>query len=624
MRLTRAALRAQASHESLVIHEDAEANQELAVDQDDIPRPALKDITEENIVAPEQVTEETSTTMKKDRSRNKGKGKKDTADEPVFQEQTTSTTQSTVAPTSETVGETVTFPGEQDTAQAAESETTDPVVPSVSETGLDPVLEEMQTPEITEPLIQPSGQDSASTKPPKFVSEVYEPVPATMHAEHDSFVDSIKSRSPGKLSAASFDHEEDSFVEKIHSRSPRPASRIEDSVEAMDALEDAIEQFSGELPLLNNLRIESPMKEHISTPVKSLPPTTSKAAINPTSSKKAPSPLRKTPSKSPSRKTGPQKTALSKPKAAPVRAAQTGTTSRPATTIKAAVKAPVAKQPIVKPHHKLVSAAASSTSEMPKATMSFSNSPIKPQPNAPKQRVTSDSLSTSRPGFVPAKSTKPTTKSTFSLPGEVYAAKMKAQREEKLKQAEEEQAKKQFKARPAPSMTGRPSVVPRENKASQARLSRVISGGNKENIEPLSGGTTKRPSSMHLDIKKVRSEANSAIRRSASVTSKASSGGSREPKFAANVPRVASLTSKPAPPKEEPAVPTVVKKVNGKEVFSRAKLDLKKQEEDKREKEEAARKARAEAAERGRQASREWAEKQKARLTAQKAATAAV
>jgi hypothetical protein len=243
------------------------------------------------------------------------------------------------------------------------------------------------------------------------------------------------------------------------------------------------------------------------------------------------------------------------------------------------------------------------------------------QSNAVKKRAPSDTLSTSRPGFVPARSTKPVTKSTFTLPGDAYTARMKAQREEKLKKEEEEAAaKRQFKARPAPSAGGRPSVLPRENKASQARLSRVFSGNDKENVEPKPG-ISRRPVSMIVDVKKVRSEANSSIRRAASITSKSSSNGSREPKFAANVPRVASLTTKPVALKEEPA-PAAYKKASGKEVFGRSKLELKKLEDEKREKEEAARKARAEAAERGRQASREWAEKQKARLAAQKAAKA--
>jgi hypothetical protein len=241
-------------------------------------------------------------------------------------------------------------------------------------------------------------------------------------------------------------------------------------------------------------------------------------------------------------------------------------------------------------------------------------------PNTVKKRVPSDTLSTSRPGFVPAKSSKPATKSTFTLPGEAYAAKMKAQREEKQRKEEEEAAaKRKFKARPAPSAGGRPSVLPRENKASQARLSRVFSGTDKENIEPKVT-TSKRPVSMIIDHKKVRTERNSSVRQAASVIS---SSTSREPKFAANVPRVASLTSKSAVPKEELA-PNVQKKVSGKEVFGRSRLELKKQEDEKREKEEAARKARAEAAERGRQASREWAEKQKAKLAAQKAPKATV
>ena len=286
--------------------------------------------------------------------------------------------------------------------------------------------------------------------------------------------------------------------------------------------------------------------------------------------------------------------------------------------------------------------------EVPKSTMSFSNSPLKTQPNLAGKRVTSGPLSTSRPAFVPAKSSKPTTKATFALPGEAIQAKLKAQREQRAKQEEEDKDKKTFKARPAPSRTSRPSVFPRENKASLARKSSALTADgqteNKENVEPKAAPKPRQSVATGsvpntLNVKKRRTEGNDAVRANSAVrrtmgsapltaatkklsptarTSMAPKPATR-PSFA---PRVASLTksTRPAPQSPDAAIqPKVPAKISGKEVYARMKLNLEREEKEKREKEEAAKKARAEAAERGRQASREWAEKQKRKLEATKA-----
>jgi hypothetical protein len=56
------------------------------------------------------------------------------------------------------------------------------------------------------------------------------------------------------------------------------------------------------------------------------------------------------------------------------------------------------------------------------------------------------------------KSKKPVTTSNFTLPGEAVAAKLKAQRLERQKREEEEAAKKrEFKARPVPTVSSKPS-----------------------------------------------------------------------------------------------------------------------------------------------------------------------
>ena len=295
--------------------------------------------------------------------------------------------------------------------------------------------------------------------------------------------------------------------------------------------------------------------------------------------------------------------------------------------------------------------------------MSLSASPAKAQPNTgQKIRKTSNtrSLSTSKPGFVPAKSTKATTTSSFSLPGEAIAAKLKAQREERQKREDEAAAKQArekvvtkpttaIKTRPRLSTTAAPAIKPRETKTSQARQSLIVANdekrsasgsSNKETEAPAKRPTQrtskspvkakelvvkKRPSSSRVGVDtnglKKRTDmekagitsaesvrANSAIRRTG--TGNRTSAARREPKVHFPSSRPEAGATKAAANK----VDLVSQK--GKEVLGRDKLEKVAMEKARREKEEAAKKARADAAERGRAASREWAEKQKKKLAA--------
>ena len=431
----------------------------------------------------------------------------------------------------------------------------------------------------------------AAPKTPKFDSSIDELTTNAMDEQDDSFLQSIKSRTPGRSSQSKKEAGDDSFVEKITSRTPRRTSRIEDSVEAMDALEDAIEQFSGELPVLDDLRIDSPVKDRHDAPSTTKPQSKLKTIVSP-----------------PATTVASRATSKSPPKLT------TSVKAKPPVATSTVFKKPATiRQPTAKPLRSVTTNPAPSkriSSIDNRVSMSFSNSPLKPQANI-KQRTTSGPLSTSRPGFVPAKSNKAPTTSTFVLPGEVYAAKLKAEREAKQ---EEPETRKQFKARPVPK--GRPSLVPRENKASQARMGVVFSAPIKAtSVE----STSKRVSS--LDVAKVRNPSNSSMNRTSSTVSKMSRTSSREPKFAANVPRVASLSKPVSAPVIEPEIVPVQRKISGKQAFARPQLEKKKQEDEKHQKEEAAKKARAEAAERGRQASRDWAEKKAKMAAAQKAAT---
>ncbi|EXJ78426.1 hypothetical protein A1O1_08826 [Capronia coronata CBS 617.96] len=443
-------------------------------------------------------------------------------------------------------------------------------------------------------------------KTPKFDPSVHAlnedvATPAADTAE-DSFVDKIKSRSPTKMQSHSELNHSESFVEGMMTRTPR----IEDSVEAIDALEDAIEKVSEDLPVLDGLQIESPVKSKKNMPARvSAQPT---APVPSTLEK-----TRRSPAKKPLQptKTAPANKPAGQPKSTLARAPAPA--PKPATKTSVVTKQP--KKPIIDGHKPRESTA----STLP--SLSFSNSPSKALPNTSQKRVPSARLSTARPAFVPTKSAKPPTKSTFSLPGEAISAKLKAQREERLKREEEaEKERKQFKARPVPTKTSRPSVLPRENKASQARMSLYATGVNKENIAPKRASapvptdTKVRPLSIGAKPSSDQTRANSSVRRATNVMEK--------PRLSTTTkPRVSSLQLTAGQKSTVTKDDVVHQKAKGREVFSRNKAEMERLEKERREKEEATRRARAEAAERGRQASREWAEKQKKKMALQAGVT---
>lgn len=222
-------------------------------------------------------------------------------------------------------------------------------------------------------------------------------------------------------------------------------------------------------------------------------------------------------------------------------------------------------------------------------------------------------ISISFPTPPPAvKSTKAPTKSNFQLPGEAIAAKLKAQREERMKKEAEEAKRPAFKARPAPSMSKAAPVV-RHTNASKFRES-ALTGSNdlKTSSSKPSGPAHKRASSVFTS---------STTRPMASKTATGDRIAARPSTAMAAVHKsrgsisVATATIAPASGQRVPSGKGTVK---GKEVFNRAANARELAEKGKREKEEAAKKARAAAAERGRQLSREWAEKQRQKKLAQK------
>ncbi|GAB1741354.1 hypothetical protein NU219Hw_g6591t1 [Hortaea werneckii] len=249
----------------------------------------------------------------------------------------------------------------------------------------------------------------------------------------------------------------------------------------------------------------------------------------------------------------------------------------------------------------------------------------------------------------PPKSKKAPTTSTFQLPGEAIAAKLKAAREERMKkEADQPEEKKPstFKARPAPALKKTPSVV-RPTTSTKTRESMVNTKPTGSTAPPTAlkrastvhAPSTKTPSTtrpkaavpprsttkpedkgLHVAKRPPPPTTNAAASanptRPSSLTNRTSSAPRPRPSIAGRSGPSSTTTTSSAPAAGcAPQQQRVLSKgtAKGKEVFGRALLAKEAAGKEKREKEEAARKAREVAAERGRQASREWAEKQRLR-----------
>ncbi|KAI7299645.1 hypothetical protein KC315_g17531, partial [Hortaea werneckii] len=232
----------------------------------------------------------------------------------------------------------------------------------------------------------------------------------------------------------------------------------------------------------------------------------------------------------------------------------------------------------------------------------------------------------------PPKSKKAPTTSTFQLPGEAIAAKLKAAREERMKkEADQPEEKKSstFKARPAPALKKTPSMVrpttstkaresmvngkptgsaaaapagPKRASTVHAPSSKPASTTRPKAAVPPPPRTTAKPDDKGLKVAKRPTSTTNAT--GPNIPSRASSLNNRN----SSAPR-ASTAGRPAPTTTTSSAPVAPQQqqqqrvlskgtAKGKEVFTRALLAKEALGREKREKEEAARKAREVAAER--------------------------
>ncbi|KEQ74116.1 hypothetical protein M436DRAFT_72480 [Aureobasidium namibiae CBS 147.97] len=274
----------------------------------------------------------------------------------------------------------------------------------------------------------------------------------------------------------------------------------------------------------------------------------------------------------------------------------------------------------------------------------------------------------------PPKSTKAATTSTFQLPGEAIAAKLKADKEARLQRQAEagSSAKSTYK----PPTTQRSTKAPtratfqlpekeerqkrQEENGAAASKSTYVPPVTQKSTKPVTKATFQLSSDAFAAKMKAQKEARLAkqkeeeeqkekergvfkarpvpkmgkpaeVRQNAASRARLPSGSEtsaaikrsssvRDPNTASKRlssfhPSASSSTTLPPRAatsfqKRQSMAPSASK---GKEVFGRAKEEKEKEDRGKKEKEEAAKKARAEAAEQGRQRSREWADKKKAK-----------
>ncbi|KAJ4099553.1 hypothetical protein NW760_011371 [Fusarium oxysporum] len=198
------------------------------------------------------------------------------------------------------------------------------------------------------------------------------------------------------------------------------------------------------------------------------------------------------------------------------------------------------------------------------------------------------------------KSSKPLTKPNFELPGEAISRRKREEREARLKaQEEEEQKKREFKARPVRHSL-MPGSIPRETITSLARQGKLpqdeaTKTSTSTKVKRMSMQGPRPPTMSEAPVTQSRGRLSTATSREdlsrATSTSTGSGGGKRT-----------TLTAEEA----------YQLRLRGKEIFQRDNTSFTRdRERERREREEATRLAREQAAERSRIASREWAEKKR-------------
>ncbi|KAK4179939.1 hypothetical protein QBC36DRAFT_298009 [Triangularia setosa] len=415
----------------------------------------------------------------------------------------------------------------------------------------------------------------------------------------------------------------------------RPLSRIEDSVEELDKLEEELEALD-EVAQLK--RVVSP--EFAPEPVlESIPETTIQRQAPPAARRTSTVRALTTTTHTTTRTRSTAEHSSSVRKSA---SASSGRNDDKPATSKTTVNTSTARRSIARPSSLLP----------PKATVKSSRAPtvaafelpgdavarrLKEQRAARlSQQVSAEEAAAIAAQFSPSKphvkSTKPVTKSTFELPGEAISRRKREEREARLKvQEEEERKRREFKARPIRTSvigSGGCSAV-RETATSRARQARMEAAA-------ANGGQATTPTHGHVSSATAPTSASAARKRHSiaaagggyasstvaastrSVVSQTTTRGRTSlaaPSGVGSSSRGTSATSAASSNGKRSSTTTVSQeevqqqKLRGKEIFKRDNSYTSERERERKEREQAAKMARQEAAERSRALGREWKEK---------------
>jgi hypothetical protein len=405
-----------------------------------------------------------------------------------------------------------------------------------------------------------------------------------------------------RISEITLSGKNDDIVEQIVSLPPANlASRIEDSVEALDELEEQLEAMNAVAQLE---RILSPVAEK----------TTAQGTKQPGSASRTLQRTGSTSNRSPPKsgtntlrvKTVERKASVRKPNTTPP--TQGGEkdgahdpfkrplVNRPTSLLPPKPPARSSKPPTIPTFELPGEAVARRLKEQREARLSRQVTPEKAAAAVTPART---------------RSTKPPTRPTFELPGEAISRRKREEHEAKLRQqAEEERRRREFKARPNRSSIV-PNTLPRETISSRARLNKAAEAENPARAAP---GANKRQS---MAFTQARTSSTLAPGRTSLSTSQSPSRGrgSAMGSSSTQVDRETSASTGSVHGsigKRSTMSAEELKRqgVRGRDIYTRDNSYVVDRERERREREAVAKQAREEAAERSRQLSREWAEKQ--------------
>lgn len=404
-------------------------------------------------------------------------------------------------------------------------------------------------------------------------------------------------------------------VEAVHSRQPlKTIARIEDSVEALDKLEEQLEAFD-EAAHFRQLASPGAPDAETRSAMQSLSVTNTQVRRSTT-----PQPKRTTPVKTGSASV--RIKATSEPRRSVRKSASMIFLDSPKlkTEDKALAQAP-ARKPSVKgiasllpPKQppKSVKKPTIPTFELPGDEVARKLKE-KREARASTQAASEQATKPTVASLRRAKSAKAPTRPNFELPGEAISRRKREEREAQLKaQEEEERKRREFKARPIRSGAA-PSTFPRETVASRARQNKMQLAENSGN----QGGPT--PNKQSPMIMTMNSASRSPLSRTNNQTLPRGRGLHPEP-FGLQPSRATSSSSTIGSGSGQRSSMSTEdvqqQRLRGQEIYKRDNSWSGEREREKREREALAKLTREEAAERSRQQSREWAAKQaKKRMT---------